>query len=127
MAHFAKLGEGNIVEEVIVVHNNILLDDNGVEQEQLGIDFLHQTFGNNTTWVQTSYNNNFRGNFAGKGYIYLQGRDKFITSRPYDSKGVYKSWTISDVTGEWTPPITKPNNDNEYKWNEQEQTWDLVE
>tara|TARA_E500000318_G_scaffold59186_1_gene54943 strand:- start:189 stop:572 length:384 start_codon:yes stop_codon:yes gene_type:complete len=127
MAHFAKLGEGNIVEDVIVVNNDVLLDKNGVEQEQLGIDFLHKLFGSNTTWVQTSYNANFRGNFAGKGYTYLQGRDKFISSRPYNSNGVFKSWYLSDETGDWTPPVERPNDGKNYKWNEQDQTWDLIE
>jgi len=78
MAHFAKLNKQSVVEQVVVVHNDELLDDNGVEQEQLGVEFLQSLFGKNTNWVQTSYNNNFRYNFAGIGYTYNRKFDAFI-------------------------------------------------
>lgn len=68
MAHFAEIDENNVVLRVIVVHNNELLDENGIEQEQLGIQFCQNLFGG--MWKQTSYNSNFRGIYAGIGYIY---------------------------------------------------------
>lgn len=68
MAHFAQLDENNVVLQVIVVHNNELLDENNIEQEQLGIKFCQNLFGG--IWKQTSYNSNFRGIYAGVGYIY---------------------------------------------------------
>ena len=64
MAHFARVEDG-IVREVIVVNNEVLLDENGVEQESIGAAFCHDTFGGE--WVQTSYNANFRGKYAGSG------------------------------------------------------------
>jgi hypothetical protein len=67
MAHFAKI-ENNIVSQVIVVNNEVLLDANGVEQESIGTQFCHDTFGGE--WVQTSYNGNFRGKYAGMGDIW---------------------------------------------------------
>jgi hypothetical protein len=76
MAHFAELDDNNIVTRVIVVHNNELLDDNGIESEQKGIDFCVGLFGGR--WVQTSYNANFRGIYAGIGNIYDETLDEFI-------------------------------------------------
>jgi hypothetical protein len=67
MAHFAKI-ENSIVREVIVVNNDVLKDEHGVEQESIGAQFCADTFGG--TWVQTSYNGSFRGRFAGVGMTY---------------------------------------------------------
>jgi len=76
MAHFAELDENNIVVRVIVVHNNELLDDNNNESEQKGIDFCVAHYGG--TWIQTSYNANFREIFAGIGTIYDPANDVFV-------------------------------------------------
>ena len=64
MAHFAKIEDG-IVRQVIVVNNEVLLDENGAEQEAIGAAFCADLFGG--TWVQTSYNATFRGKYAGAG------------------------------------------------------------
>jgi hypothetical protein len=77
MAHFAKI-ENNIVTQVIVVNNEILLDESNVEQESIGAVFCQDTFGG--TWVQTSYNANFRGKYAGIGDIY--DGEKFVAPEP---------------------------------------------
>jgi hypothetical protein len=66
MAHFAKI-ENNIVSGVIVVNNAVITDENGQEQESLGIAFCKSLFGEDTEWVQTSYNGTFRGQYAGAG------------------------------------------------------------
>jgi hypothetical protein len=66
MAHFAKI-EDNIVREVIVVNNTVITDENGKEQEFLGVAFCKSLFGEDTKWVQTSYNGSFRGKYAGSG------------------------------------------------------------
>jgi len=76
MAHFAQLDENNIVTNVIVVHNNELFDENGYESEQKGIDFCVAHFGGK--WIQTSYNSNFRGIYAGIGYRYDETIDEFV-------------------------------------------------
>ena len=75
MAHFAELDENNVVTRVIVIHNNELLNENGNESEQKGINFCVAHYGG--TWIQTSYNGNFRKNFAGIGYIYNPVTDEF--------------------------------------------------
>ena len=66
MAHFAKIEDG-VVCEVIVINNEVLHDENGVEQESIGIDFCKSLYGADTEWVQTSYNGSFRGKYAGAG------------------------------------------------------------
>lgn len=76
MAHFAQLDENNVVMQVIVVHNNELLD-NGVESEARGVAFCQSLFGSDTRWVQTSYNANFRGKYAGIGDVYDAEKDEF--------------------------------------------------
>lgn len=69
MAHFAKI-ENGIVRQVDAIANAALLDENGVEQEALGIALCKSIYGEDTEWVQTSYNNNFRGKYAGAGDIW---------------------------------------------------------
>jgi len=78
MAHFAKLDENNQVIEVIVVSNNDIIDENGQESEQKGIEFCQMLAGPATVWKQTSYNHNFRGIFAGIGMIYDSEKDIFV-------------------------------------------------
>ena len=74
MAHFARIENGTVTQ-VIVVHNNELLVD-GVEVESKGVEFCQSLFGGN--WVQTSYNANFRGAYAGVGYLYDADADEFV-------------------------------------------------
>jgi len=76
MAHFAKI-ENNIVRQVIVVNNEVLKDENGVEQESIGAQFCADTFGGE--WKQTSYNATFRGKYAGSGDVYDPALDVFTS------------------------------------------------
>lgn len=117
MAHFAKLDENNIVTEVIVIHNNELLDDNGIESEQKGIDFCQSLLGG--IWKQTSYNGNFRKNYAGQGYFYDVSLDAFIPPKP-----PFDSWTLNLETCLWEAPIPYPTDGNNHKWNEETQEWE---
>lgn len=93
MAHFAQLDENNIVTQVIVVHNNELLDENGQESEAKGIAFCQSLFGGN--WIQTSYNGNFRKNYAGQGFSYDITRDAFIPPKPEGN------WILDETTCQW--------------------------
>ena len=120
MATFAKIGLNNKVIEVLSVHNNELKDSNGVEQENIGIDFLTKLTGW-SIWVQTSYNNNFRKNHAGIGYTYDEDRDAFIPKKPF------ASWILNETTCLWEAPIALPDTENRYNWNEETTTWDLNE
>jgi hypothetical protein len=85
MAHFARLDENNIVTAVHVVHNNelsvdteVVVEDGFVKEklvlsEEKGIQFLQGLYGEDTHWVQTSYNGSFRGKYAGIGDTYENG------------------------------------------------------
>jgi len=115
MAHFAKLGIGNIILTVEVVSNDI------ATTEQAGVDFLNNLHGSRDVWKQTSYNNNIRKNFAGVGYSYDQTRDAFIPKKPF------ASWILNETTCLWEAPIALPDTENRYNWNETNQTWDLDE
>ena len=119
MAHFAKLGVGNIVEQVIKVSDNELLVD-GVETESKGIEFLNNLFNDRAVWKQTSYNNNIRKNFAGIGSTYDQQRNAFILPQPYPS------WTLNESTAKWDPPTAKPDDGKAYRWNETTKAWDEI-
>lgn len=77
MAHFAQLDENNIVTGVLVVNNEKIVDENGNESEQKGIDFLKSLLGQDTRWVQTSYNGNFRSKYAAIGDKYDETNDIF--------------------------------------------------
>ena len=117
MAHFACL-ENNIVTKVIVVANQDILDENGQENEQKGIDFCSNLLGG--TWKQTSYNGNIRKNYAGVGYTYDEGRDAFIAPKPY------ASWTLDETKAQWKAPVAMPTDDKRYTWNEETKSWDEV-
>jgi hypothetical protein len=121
MAYFAKLGTGNIIEQIISINNSVITDNNGIEQEQLGVDFINKLYNTRDVWKQTSYNNNIRKNFAGIGYQYDQTRDAFIPPKPFNS------WVLNEDTCRWESPIPYPQDNNKYNWNEQNQSWDLIE
>ena len=121
MAHFAKIGLNSKVISVHSVHNNELKDSNGVEQENLGIEFLTNLHGW-AIWKQTSYNGNIRKNFAGIGFTYDEDRDAFIAPKPY------ASWILNEETCQWEAPVEKPSDETaekRYSWNEETKTWDL--
>lgn len=110
MAHFAKILDG-VVVQVVAVHNNELLVD-GIEVEQKGIDFCVELFGGD--WVQTSYNNRIRKQYAGVGYTYDAVKDQFVAPRPFPS------WTL-DSNNDWQPPTPKP--EGSFYWDEETLAW----
>jgi hypothetical protein len=133
MASFAKLNNNNIVLKVESVVDDVLKDSNGIEQEQLGINFLKTLYNEpNAIWKQTSYNthggvhNNggtpFRKNHAGIDYTYDETRNAFIPPKPYNS------WILNEDTCNWDAPIPMPSDasiDKRYTWNEENQNWTL--
>lgn len=124
MAHFAKLNSENVVDQVVVLHNNDAPD------EISGVTFLNNLFGA-ANWVQTSYNGNIRKNYAGLGYVYDSGRDAFIAPQPFPS------WTLVEKTCQWAAPVAMPTatagvkttesvttpDDGKYTWNEATLSW----
>ena len=125
MAHFAKIGKGNIVERVEVVNNNVAT----IEQD--GVDFLNNLYKSRDVWKQTSYNTKggihklggtpFRKNYAGIGYKYDQTRDAFIPPKPFNS------WILNEDSCLWEAPVVKPDDGNYYNWNEETTSWDLID
>jgi len=123
MAHFAKVNDEGIVEDVIVLDNSSMLDSEGVEQEAIGVAFLSELFEG--TFIQTSYNSNFRGRFAGVGGTYDKDLDEFIVRKPFDS------WVL--VKGSWEAPVPKPTVEEDAFgfetttciWNEESLSWEV--
>ena len=130
MASFAKIGLNNKVIEVLSVHNDVLKDSNGVEQENIGIDFLTKLTGY-PVWKQTSYNTSggvhklngtpLRKNHAGIGMTYDEDKDAFIPKKPFNS------WILNETTCLWESPVAYPDDGQKYIWNETIQNWELVE
>ena len=124
MAHFAKLGIGNIVEQVIVVSNDV------APTEQAGVDFINQLYNTQDVWKQVSYNTAkgvhllggtpFRKNYPGIGYIYDEGRDAFIPPKPFNS------WILNENTCTWDSPLPYPEDGNVYNWDEDNLNWKLI-
>ena len=102
MSHFAEIDNNNIVQRVIVAEQ----------------DFINSgAVGDSFRWVQTSYNNNFRKNYAGIGDTYDNTRDAFISAKPYPS------WTLVEDTCQWTAPVAYPDDGKVYIWNEDTTNW----
>ncbi len=110
MAHFAKLDDNNVVEQVIVVSNDDIKDNTGTEIESIGVAFCQKLLGADTNWKQTSYNGNFRGNYAGIGYTYatnvatlgVASTDVFLPQQPH------ASWSVGVNTASWYSPLGNP-------------------
>ena len=118
MAHFAKL-DGNTVIDVVVIDNNDIIGADGNESEDVGIVFLKDLFGQDTVWKQTSYNNNFRKNYASIGGTYDASKDAFIDPKPFPS------WQLNEETCVWEAPVPRPDDhlENPVRWDEENQEW----
>ena len=156
MAYFSKLDDNNVVTQVVSVNNSVLLDENNVEQESKGIEFLHNLYKDSTAvWKQTSYNTlggehllggtPFRKNYGAIGYIYNQEADAFHAPVPYDDVNdrVLNSWTLNTTTYLWEPPTPCPETYDDgrmgvneageevplrdlYDWYEDTLAWDKI-
>ena len=116
MAHFAQLDENNVVTQVIVVANEKLLFD-GVENETKGFMFCKSLLGDDTRWVQTSYNATIRKNYAGIGFLYDPVADHFFAPQPYPS------WTL-DADAQWQAPTAMPVEEGKvFTWDEPTLSW----
>jgi hypothetical protein len=110
VSHFAEIDENNIVVRVLV-------GDNSMPNE--GYDWFVENLGGR--WVQTSYNRNFRKNFAGIGFTYDEQRDAFIEPQPY------QSWVLNEETCLWEAPTPYPSDGFTYTWNESNLAWEIVD
>jgi hypothetical protein len=120
MAHFAELAQDNTVLQVIVVGNDSINNLPFPESEPVGIAFCQSLLGPDTRWAQTSYNANFRYNYAGIGYTFdptPAPSGAFIPPKPYPS------WLLDTNTFQWEPPVPYPTDGGIYTWDEETQTW----
>ena len=101
MSHFAEINSDGIVQRVIVAEQDF------INSGAVGDSFL---------WVQTSYNDNFRKQYAGVGYKYDRAADVFVAPQPYPS------WTLDD-NHDWQPPTAMPTDGKRYTWDEANTTW----
>jgi hypothetical protein len=122
MAHFAQLDENNKVSQIIVVNNSDCGDLPFPESEPVGVAFCKSLFGDSTSWKQTSYNSNFRRQYAFIGGYYLANIDAFTMPQPFPS------WSLNTQTGDWDAPIPMPEIPSGYiaVWDEVNQEWDVV-
>jgi len=124
MAHFAKIDENSVVTSVVVVENKDTSDAAGVEKEHIGAAHLEKILGG--TWKQTSYNANFRKNYAGIGYTFDAQRNAFIPPKPFNS------WVLVEETCQWKAPVDMPGDAGTgdppkmYSWDENVVNWVLV-
>ena len=111
MAHYAFLNEYNIVTEVIT----------GIDETEL-IEGLtpEEWYGNFRGQVckRTSYNGNYRKNYAGIGYTYDPERDAFIAPKPFTK------WVLNEETCQWEAPTPYPTDDKRYVWNDNRGEWE---
>jgi hypothetical protein len=117
MSHFAKLDEHNNVLNVLVVNNEDIQNLPYPESEPVGIAFLTEWSGGYTNWKQTSYNSNFRKNYAGISGTYDPQNDVFISPKPYPS------WVLNNNNFKWEAPISCPNENDFYIWDEKTISW----
>jgi hypothetical protein len=110
MAHFAEIDDNNKVLRVLVVDN---------QHEHRGQEYLAVDCGLGGTWIQTSYNNNFRNKFAGEGDTYDPVLDRFLPTKPFDS------WVLDDNLL-WNSPIPYPEDGKKYQWDESTVNWKEV-
>jgi hypothetical protein len=119
MAHFAKV-ENDVVSQVIVIDNESCQNLPFPESETIGQDFI-KSIGLEGKWLQCSYNENFRKNFPGTGYVYDKNLDAFIPPKEYDS------WVLNQETGRWEAPVPMPitgtNKDSRLYWDEDTKSW----
>lgn len=115
MAHFAEIGEDNVVLRVIVVADKDTSDAEGNEVESIGAEFCRNLLGG--TWKKTSYNANIRKNYAGIGFKYDSQRDAYIPPQPFDS------WRLNEDTCLWEAPVAHPNDGQLWIWDEPTTSW----
>lgn len=115
MAHFAKIENSQVIQ-VIALDNSVLHNTEFPDSEPIGQEFIRK-IGLSGLWLQTSYNGNFRKNYAGVGYTYNRTYDAFIAPKPHHS------WKLNPNTCIWESPIPHPADGLLYMWDEQLKLW----
>ena len=117
MAYFAQLDSSSLVTQVIAVNDATIDNLPFPESEPVGVAFCQSLYGPDTVWKQTSYNANFRKNYAGIGFTYDPVLDAFIAPKPYPS------WLLNTTTCKWEAPVPYPTDGKKYYWDEATLSW----
>ena len=122
MAHFAKIDNQNIVLDVIVVNNNDIDNLPFPESEPVGVAYCQSLFGAEALWKQTSYNGNFRREYASLNGFYYLPLDVFVGPKPFPS------WSFQASDATWQAPVPVPTIPDNYiaMWNEDYLEWDVI-
>ena len=123
MAHYAFLDLNNIVTEVVTgVDEEVVQTDLDGTQVGGSSEAWETFYGNirNQVCKRTSYNGNYRKNYAGIGYKYDQERDAFIPPKPFNK------WVLNEDTCQWESPVPYPDDENQYVWNDNKSEWELI-
>ena len=126
MAHYALLNNNTVVQVITGVHEDETQQDTdgsivGGSTEAWESFYASRPWFSGLTSKRTSYNGNYRKNYAGVGYTYDADRDAFIPPKPYPS------WVLNEDTCRWDPPVPYPSDGNRYTWDEDNGTWVPVE
>lgn len=116
MAYFAQIDEHGNVVQVIAVSNADAPDPAPTYSEPLGQAFIADVLGLSGEWRQTSYNGNFRKQYAGIGWRYDAEADVFIGPQPF------QSWSL-DANHDWQPPTPMPTESGPWVWDEDTLAW----
>lgn len=132
MAHFAFVNNQNVVVEIAVISNDDILDDDGNESEEVGVQFCIDNYriidSSTGRWIQASYNSKIRGVYPGIGWGYSPDEDIFFYPQPFPS------WTRSG--SHWNPPVPMPqdpapgwpeNGAKGWEWDEGSMSWIAIE
>jgi hypothetical protein len=119
MAYFANIDSDNRVVNVIVVADSDITDEQGVEREELGVEFCKQV--GEGRWIQTEMDGSIRKSYASIGSKYLESLDAFEPHREYES------WTLNEDSWEWEPPVPAPAETGPWDWNEETKGWEKAE
>ena len=121
MAHYAVLNMNNVVTEIIVGKNENDTNTNWeLYYQNIKTQICKRTSYNTLGGVHKNGGTPFRKNYASIGYTYDEIRDAFIPPKPYES------WVLNEDSCLWEAPVEYPNDGEQYNWNEETQTWDLV-
>ena len=129
MAHYAVLDENNIVVQLKTACDENVWDGEVEWEKETGLVHKRTSYNTrggvyytpNTNEPSSDQSKSFRKNYAGIGYTYDETRDAFISQKPYPS------WALNEESCLWNSPVPHPNDGKRYAWNEETQSWDLME
>ena len=115
---FAKIDENNKVVNRLVVSERDCMDENEKFSESVGATYMNKLFGG--SWLLSEISGSRKG-WGEVGHDYDESRNAFIAPKPFPS------WILNEETCIWDAPVSYPDDDKIYSWDENKQQWDLIE